>query len=420
MIVGSAATLSRDDGILSKLRKYDQAPQTIVELPDENGTNANSTEKLRLPGLESAGKDVSQKPMIAYYVPFYKAAAVLEDGDTLLDRLVDTGQADAFDNMTARAVVQHFWKEFASPKFNLELGMFVIYLGLLVIVSFIVSGSGLTFSESDGSRRAAILLIFLAIFGFLLRSLHGELKLILLDPKKHRMRLIQAANSSKLEQVQPVGNTSNRIIRLFWTSWRSYREGFKFNVGYFLKFWNYFELIRIFSTLLFMLFYLTDNKINYPWTLATSVYFSWVCSLFYLRAIEATAIHVSAIIRTIKEVKWFIAILILSVFATSNSLFALLYQYHNNDPSLGKPLEFFHQPQATFGIGSDIIRTLFDTFTMIMLNSNYDINVLAVGSYSWLVRAIYIFSMLGTLIVLLNLLIGSLIDGLLKIAQRLV
>ena len=108
----------------------------------------------------------------ARMVPLKRAAAFLEDGTSLLDRLTTKGDATLFGNLTARAVVQFKWQAFAQRKFLLEFAWYLLTLALITALTFVFNTQGLDVAQlltgvgdgsSDGGSGADIASVVLLV-----------------------------------------------------------------------------------------------------------------------------------------------------------------------------------------------------------------------------------------------------------------
>ncbi len=243
-------------------------------------------------------------------------------------------------------------------KFVFHLLQLCIVVALSLLVH-LYDDKKLGSSVSNDRQTAAFVLSFLliphAVYTFWVESIQ-----VFRDRKTHFRRCLGHTNESSLT----------------------------FNFDYFRDFWNLVDLTRICLTCAFVVTHLVGNS-HFVWLLSLLSYLMWFSILYFLQAFGPTASLVRMIIQICLDIRWFLVVLCLCILATGNAFYVLLTDEADAQ-------EFF----------SNVARTLFTLFNMLLLNNGYNLADIAVGPYNVLVRAIFAVSMVFVSIILLNLLIG--------------
>lgn len=103
------------------------------------------------------------------------------------------------------------------------------------------------------------------------------------------------------------------------------------------------------------------------------------------------------VFQIIIDMRHFLYILLIALFAASSAFYALLHHFDPSDGDAGNP---FRSPG----------HTLFFMFNMLLLG-DFDMASFVFGEYEVLVQVLFVLSMMFTLIILLNLLIALMSDS---------
>jgi hypothetical protein len=133
--------------------------------------------------------------------------------------------------------------------------------------------------------------------------------------------------------------------------------------------------------------------------LALALFLKWLGLLYFLQAFSSTGPLVRMVFQIIVDMRHFMVILLVAVLASASSFYALLHHIH--------PLHVDDGDDNPFrGAG----QTLFFMFKMLLLG-DFDTDLFLLGEYVALLQVLFVFSMMLTLIILLNLLIALMSDS---------
>ncbi|EGD77421.1 hypothetical protein PTSG_08519 [Salpingoeca rosetta] len=110
---------------------------------------ADMRESGELAKLEDANSAASL--VEARVVPLPRAAGFLNDGSSLLETLVDTGDAELFGSFIVRAVIQYKWQTSGLRQFLWEAAWYMLSVALITALTFVFNTSGKNVAQLLGA-----------------------------------------------------------------------------------------------------------------------------------------------------------------------------------------------------------------------------------------------------------------------------
>ena len=148
-------------------------------------------------------------------------------------------------------------------------------------------------------------------------------------------------------------------------------------------------------------------------SLALALFLKWMGLLYFLQAFSSTGPLVRMVFQIIVDMRYFVSILLVAVLASASSFYALLHHStrghthsHTDDDDGGNGNGSDNNSNPFRGAG----HTLFFMFKMLLLG-DFDTDLFLLGEYVSLLQVLFVFSMMLTLIILLNLLIALMSDS---------
>ena len=177
---------------------------------------------------------------------------------------------------------------------------------------------------------------------------------------------------------------------------------------YVYDFWNLIDIIHfVLSCICFATFCAGSEFFDVG--LAYAVFFRWFGILYYLQPFKPTGPLIRMISQIIIDIRWFVFVLAISIFAVANSFFVLLNPQRitcdSNDPTIGGcdvTLTKFQNPGTA----------IFYSFTMLILGGfDWKVDDFLQGDWQIAVQILFSLAMVFITIVLLNLLIAIMGNG---------
>eukprot|EP01147_Barroeca_monosierra_P000971 gene971-4215_t len=278
-----------------------------------------------------------------YMVPIFDASR------SLLKKLVTARDVRLFDNDIARCVVRYKWGKYARRSY---IKHFIFYiLGLILISSFVfIIPLGSKRIDQGINREFLVLSCLFAVF------LICEMILAV----QHAIQ----ARKLYLQEVWNWLNIFNNLIgyALLISTWTGYQDA--------------------------------------RGILSVTVYLRWIGLLFYLQGIKYTSAIVRMILAVTYDIRYFLLILCISLFASWLSFYTLL---RDQDNAVSTSFQ-------NDGNG------MFLTFTMLVF-AEFELDELT-GDYIVLLRIIFIISTVFIGVILLNLLIAIMMDAYARVSKN--
>lgn len=249
--------------------------------------------------LQNPKKDVLVMPVEHFVIPL----AFSHGNDTkFMSSLVETGQAEYFQNVVIRSILQQKWDSYG---FSCFLRMFGWYLmGLVSLVFLTILRSYDTDSEEGVS---------------------------LTD------RFRQGGVHYILECIAVVGI----LVSWLYTFQHEVRQGADL-LNYVQSFWNFLDAsnlllgMAVVLTFFFRIYYL---NVLLEW----AVFLRWFGVMYYLRAFESTGTLIRIIFQTCIDTRWFLVIFFIIIISASNAFYIMLknVDYHGDRNGFTDPWQAF-------------------------------------------------------------------------------
>ncbi|EGD76392.1 hypothetical protein PTSG_07515 [Salpingoeca rosetta] len=297
----------------------------------------------------------------ARVVPLPRAAGFVNDGPSLLETLVDTGDAELFGSFIVRAVIQYKWQTSGQRLFLWEAAWYMLSVALITALTFVFNTSGKDVAQllgaADNSSNSnngsdVVSVVIMVVLGVL-------------------------AGVDMLQEVR-----QSRLVH-----------------GYWLDLWNWLDVTNVVLVFVVLGAYFAGWQHARAF-LALAVYLRWYGLLYYLQPFQSTGPLVRMILAICFDMRYFLLVLGISIVAGWTSFRLLL----RDDTTL-----------LVEGLG-DPANGLLLMFNMLLL-ADFELDTFD-GDYVALLRILFVISMVLVPVVLLNLLIALMSDLYERIQDR--